>query len=283
MLRTGPWLHVRPARAAHVGALERVRAARRTGAQRVPRRTRCRRRPRRRRPRSRPRTGVSCPIAPAHTAATTPSAAAPTSDFSAVARTGPGSRSPTRRCNSTRASTAASAYAPAYASESPRTPSAGNRASARSTLHGVLDRVDEERRARVLLRVEPAQREQVDGERHESEREPLQHVSGDRCIARIEAAPHQDRNRGLREDRERDGRRYDDQQQVAEAEREVVAHAHVRRRLTRDARAPGVVVVMIETANRPCGSWKKMNAYWYAETSPASPVDARISTNSSAS
>ena len=73
-------------------------------------------------------------------------------------------------------------------------------------------------------RVEPSQGEQVDRERYEPEREPLEHVSRDRRIARIEATPHQDGNRRLREDGERDGRRYDDQQQVAEAEREVVAH-----------------------------------------------------------
>ena len=44
----------------------------------------------------------------------------------------------------------------------------------------------------------------------------------------------------------------------------------------------GIIVVMIETASSPCGTWKKAYAYRYADTSPVVPLFARTSTNSNA-
>ena len=73
----------------------------------------------------------------------------------------------------------------------PRDPGhrARGRAGTRRDVESVLEAVQDERRARVLQRVERSQREQIDGERHQSERESRHGVRDDRRVTTGERAP----------------------------------------------------------------------------------------------
>ena len=97
----------------------------------------------------------------------------------------------------------------------------------------------EERRARVLQRVEAAQRVEVHRERHEPDRERLQRVGGDRRVVRGEPAAHEHAEHRLREhDEQRPTRAASSSEQVAQAERELVAQAGEVAGATRARRAP---------------------------------------------
>ena len=85
----------------------------------------------------------------------------------------------------------------------------------------VLDRIDHERRTRVVERVEPAQRVEVDGEGHEPDRERLERVGGDRGVVRPEPAAHQNADHRLCErDEEHRGRQHE-QYEVTQSEPEL--------------------------------------------------------------
>ena len=119
------------------------------------------------------RSGVSCPIAPAHTAATTPSAAAPTIDLSAVRSHRPRQQIADPALQQHQGEHGRDRVRAGVREREAADAERREERERQQHVARVLDRVDEERRARVLLRVEPAQREQVHGERHEPDARTL--------------------------------------------------------------------------------------------------------------
>ena len=82
-----------------------------------------------------------------------------------------------------------------------------NSTTASTTFRPFSNSVEDERRARVLQRVERAHHVQVHRERHEADREGLQRVGGDGGVVRGELMPHDHREHRLREHREQHRRR----------------------------------------------------------------------------